>query len=128
MAFKILFVDDEPQFERLIKQRLRQYIKKGSFELTFANNGLDALDIVSNQSDLDLIITDLNMPHMDGFAFLERMKKLLPQKKVVVLSAYFDPSSKKRAYDLGVVEFVTKPINFTDLIRCIKANCTNIPC
>lgn len=113
--FKVLFVDDEPDLEPLIRMRLRAQVKSGLIELTFAENGKDALEKLHLYPDIQIVFTDLNMPKMDGHMLLANMDELQRVVKSVVVSAYGDMSSIRSAMNEGAFDFLTKPINFQDL-------------
>lgn len=112
---KILFVDDEVDLEPLILQRFRRQIREGVYELFFAHNGLEALDVLKEHPDIDLIISDINMPQMDGLALLENVQLKYPGVKSVVVSAYGDMENIRTAMNRGAFDFVTKPVDFGDL-------------
>lgn len=115
MTAKILVVDDEPQFERLLRQRLRTGIRERRYDLTFAQNGLEALEILAADPQFDIILSDINMPKMDGLTLLGKIKESGKQIRAVMVSAYGDMSNIRMAMNLGAYDFVTKPINFEDL-------------
>ena len=87
---KILVVDDEPDLEVLIKQRFRKQIRDRQYEFLFAVNGSDALDKIRAYEDLDIVLSDINMPEMDGLTLLDKMGTLNPIIKAVIVSAYGD--------------------------------------
>ncbi len=120
MPIRILFVDDEPQFQRLIQQRFRRELRNGIYEFLFAENGQIALNIIDQDPELDLVLTDINMPVMDGLTFLERLKATGSMLKTVVVSAYGDISNIRKAMNAGAFDFITKPIDFSDLRTTIK--------
>lgn len=120
MPAKILVVDDEPQFERLILQRFRKQIRKEDYAFTFAMNGRQALDIINQDEEIDMVLTDINMPEMDGLTFIQRMKEDRPLLKAVIVSAYGDMQNIRTAMNLGAFDFVTKPIEFGDLETTIQ--------
>ena len=111
----ILVVDDELEIERLITQCFRAQITAQEFRFLFARNGLEALDRLNGPSQVDLVLADLNMPEMDGFALLKILPDLDPSLKAVVISAYGDMSNIRRAMNRGALDFLTKPIDFDDL-------------
>ena len=111
----ILVVDDELEIERLITQCFRAQITAQEFGFLFTHNGLEALNILKGPSPVDLVLADLNMPEMDGFALLETLPDLDPSLKAVVISAYGDISNIRRAMNRGALDFLTKPIDFDDL-------------
>ena len=115
MPTRILAVDDEPDFERLLLQRFRRKVKSGEYEFVFANNGNEAITKLQNDPDIQMVLTDINMPEMDGLTLLGRIKELRPLLKTVIISAYSDMSNIRKAMNLGAFDFVTKPIDFLDL-------------
>lgn len=121
---KILVVDDEPDLEVLIKQRFRKQIRDRQYEFLFAVNGIDALDKIRDSEDLDIVLSDINMPEMDGLTLLDRMGQMNPIIKAVIVSAYGDMDNIRVAMNRGAFDFITKPVNFEDLdltiIKTIK--------
>ncbi len=120
MVSKILVVDDEPQVERLILQRFRRQVRNKEYEFTFARNGKEALSLLSEQDDIEMVLSDLNMPEMDGLTFLSKLKEIKPDLKAVIVSAYGDMKNIREAMNLGAFDFLTKPIEFEDLTATIK--------
>lgn len=116
----ILVVDDELELERLIKQRLRKNIKAKEFELLFVRNGVEALQKIVTEPHIDMILTDINMPEMDGLTLLEKLLEINPQIKAVVVSAYGDMQNIRTAMNFGAFDFLIKPIDFQDLEITIK--------
>ncbi len=114
-ASKILVVDDEPDVAVLMKQRFRQQIRKGLFDFVFAGDGEAALEQLRLHPDIEIALTDINMPGMDGLTFLRRAGELNPLVKVVVVSAYSDMSNIREAMNRGAFDFLVKPIDFKDL-------------
>ncbi len=112
---KILVVDDEPDLEVLIKQRFRKQIRDRQYEFLFAVNGVDALDRIRDSEDLDIVLSDINMPEMDGLTLLDKMGQLNPILKAVIVSAYGDMDNIRVAMNRGAFDFITKPVNFEDL-------------
>ncbi|HSZ34758.1 MAG TPA: adenylate/guanylate cyclase domain-containing protein [Puia sp.] len=112
---KILVVDDEPDLEVLIKQRFRKQIRDKQYEFAFAINGLEALDKIRETEDLDVVLSDINMPEMDGLTLLDKIGPLNPIIKAVIVSAYGDMDNIRVAMNRGAFDFVTKPVNFEDL-------------
>ena len=112
---KILIVDDEPELSRLIKQRFRKRIQAQEFDFLFALNGVEALQHLQENCQIDLVLTDINMPQMDGLTLIGRLSEIDETLKAVVISAYGDISSIRRAMNQGAFDFLTKPINFQDL-------------
>lgn len=115
MPVKILVVDDEPQFERLILQRFRKKIRAEEFEFIFAYNGLEALEKLAQLPQVDIVLTDINMPQMDGLTFLSKLHETEISVKAVVISAYGDLGKIRVAMNRGAYDFVTKPVDFEDL-------------
>ena len=112
---RILVVDDEPDLERLVRQRMRREIRSGQFVMEFAQNGLEALAKLEEQDRFDMVLSDINMPKMDGLALLERIPNVDPDVRAVVVSAYGDMHNIRTAMNRGAFDFVTKPIDFGDL-------------
>ena len=112
---KILVVDDETDLEVLIKQKFRKQIRKHEYEFLFAFNGVDALEKLDQEPDVDLVLSDINMPEMDGLTLLSRIKEMNPLLKSVIVSAYGDMDNIRTAMNRGAFDFITKPINFEDL-------------
>jgi adenylate cyclase len=115
MMAKILVVDDEPDLEVLIKQRFRKQIRDRQYEFIFAVNGSDALLRIQESEDLDIVLSDINMPEMDGLTLLDKMGQLNPILKAVIVSAYGDMDNIRVAMNRGAFDFITKPVNFEDL-------------
>ncbi len=112
---KILVVDDEPDLEVLIKQKFRQKIRQNEYEFIFACNGLDALEKLKENADIDLILSDINMPEMDGLTLLSKLTEQNGLFKSVIVSAYGDMENIRIAMNRGAFDFITKPIDFKDL-------------
>lgn len=112
---KILLVDDESDIEILARQKFRKEISEGIFEILFVQNALDALVLLGKVPDIAVVISDLNMPGMDGLTFLDKLKTLNPVIKTIVVSAYGDIKTIRAAMNTGVFDFITKPVDFKDL-------------
>ncbi len=112
---KILVVDDEPDLEHLMRQRLRRDVRRGSLELVFAHDGVEALELLEVDRDIDMVLSDINMPRMDGLTLLEQIPQVDPNIRSVIVSAYGDMKNIRTAMNRGAFDFVTKPIDFTDL-------------
>jgi adenylate cyclase len=112
---KILVADDETDLEVLIKQKFRQKIREHQYEFIFAVNGTDALDKIQQNPDVDIVLSDINMPEMDGLTLLSRLGESNPLIKSVIVSAYGDMDNIRMAMNRGAFDFITKPINFEDL-------------
>ncbi|HEU4575894.1 MAG TPA: response regulator, partial [Chitinophagaceae bacterium] len=112
---KILVADDEVDLEILIKQKFRQKIREKQYEFVFAVNGKDALSKLRDNPDVDLVLSDINMPEMDGLTLLSKLNEQNPLIKAVIVSAYGDMENIRTAMNRGAFDFLTKPINFDDL-------------
>ena len=112
---KILVVDDETDLEVLIKQKFRKQIRSNEYEFVFAYNGREALEKLGTEPEVDLVLSDINMPEMDGLTLLSRINELNPLLKSVIVSAYGDMDNIRTAMNRGAFDFITKPINFEDL-------------
>lgn len=115
MTAKILVIDDEPLLEYLILQLFRHQIRTQEFEFYFAINGVQALDKLQSDGSFDLVLTDINMPEMDGLTLLENLPAIDPTLKAIVVSAYGDMANIRTAMNRGAFDFLTKPIDFDDL-------------
>ncbi len=112
---KILVVDDEPDLEHLMRQRMRRDMRAGRFELLFAHNGVEALAMLEGDRDIDLVLSDINMPEMDGLTLLDQIPTVDPNIRAIIVSAYGDMQNIRTAMNRGAFDFVTKPIDFNDL-------------
>ncbi len=115
MPSKILVVDDEPDLELLIRQKFRKRIRAKEFDFVFAGDGVEALERLANDDAIDIVLTDINMPRMDGLTLLDNIGALDRLLKVVIVSAYGDMDNIRTAMNRGAFDFITKPIDFTDL-------------
>lgn len=111
----ILVVDDEADLEVLIKQKFRKKIRQKEYEFLFAENGVAALQQITNHPEIDIVLSDINMPEMDGLTLLTKLNELSPLIKSVIVSAYGDMDNIRTAMNRGAFDFITKPINFEDL-------------
>jgi CheY-like chemotaxis protein len=112
---KVLVIDDEQDVVGLIQQRFRRQISAGAFTFLFAEDGLAGLAQLQNHPDIDVVLSDINMPKMDGLTFLGRIGEVNPIVKVIVMSAYGDMTNIRTAMNRGAFDFLTKPLNFKDL-------------
>lgn len=112
---KILFVDDEPDLVPLIRQKFRSQVRDGNLALVFASDGVEALEHLENDPDIEVVVTDLNMPRMDGLTLLGRLGDLDRRTKSVVVTAYGDMENIRTAMNRGAFDFLTKPIDMSDL-------------
>ena len=115
MMAKILVVDDETDLEVLIKQKFRKEIRQKEYEFLFAINGRDALEKLLLEPEVDIVLSDINMPEMDGLTLLSKLNELSPLIQSVIVSAYGDMENIRTAMNRGAFDFITKPINFEDL-------------
>lgn len=115
MPTKILVVDDEPDLEIMISQKFRKQVREKEMVFEFAANGTAALLKLEAQPDMHVILTDINMPEMDGLTLLGKVREQYPLIKTVIVSAYGDMSNIRSALNRGAFDFVTKPLDFTDL-------------
>ncbi|WP_296315100.1 adenylate/guanylate cyclase domain-containing protein [Winogradskyella sp. UBA3174] len=111
----ILVVDDEADLEVLIKQKFRKKIRKNEYEFLFAENGVVALQKIAEHPEVDIVLSDINMPEMDGLTLLSELNIVSPLIKSVIVSAYGDMDNIRTAMNRGAFDFITKPINFEDL-------------
>ena len=123
---KILVVDDEPDLKPLVLQRMRREVRRGSYEFYFAEDGIDAIGVLSEVRDIDMVITDINMPRMDGLTLLQRIPDINPNTRSIVVSAYGDMSNIRTAMNRGAFDFVTKPLDFSDLRVTIDRTLRNL--
>ncbi len=114
MAFKILIVDDEPDLELLVTQRFRRRNRDNGFDFEFARNGEQALEKLNSDESIDIVMSDINMPVMDGLTLLSRLRELDRLLRIVIVSAYGDMKNIRIAMNRGAYDFLTKPIDFED--------------
>jgi adenylate cyclase len=119
-AWKILVVDDEPDLELLITQRFRREIRGGEFAFQFARDGQQALQVLGADAEIGLVLSDINMPVMDGLTLLSELAKLPTLLRTVIVSAYGDMANIRTAMNRGAFDFITKPIDMTDLEVTIR--------
>ena len=108
-------VDDEPDVEPLILQRMRRAIRAGRYEFVFAQNGVEALQRLNEDQSIDMVVSDINMPQMDGLTLLAQIPDVNPNIRSVIISAYGDMKNIRTAMNRGAFDFVTKPLDFEDL-------------
>jgi len=124
--YRILVVDDEPDLEPLVLQRMRRSIRSGRYQFVFARNGVEALQKLGQDEDIDMVLSDINMPQMDGLALLEHIPDVAPDTRSVIISAYGDMKNIRAAMNRGAFDFVTKPVDFDDLRVTIERTLTNL--
>jgi adenylate cyclase len=115
MTARILVVDDEPDLEGLLIQKFRHQIREGKVEFLFARDGVEALAILEANCDVDMVVTDINMPRMDGLSLLQKLQEKEEKLSTIVVSAYGDMANIRTAMNRGAFDFLTKPIDFADL-------------
>ena len=125
-AYRILVVDDEPDLEPLMLQRMRRDIRSGRYKFVFAQNGVEALEKLRQENDIDMVLSDINMPQMDGLTLLEQIPKVDPNIRSVIISAYGDMKNIRAAMNRGAFDFVTKPVDFEDLQVTIDRTLRNM--
>ena len=125
-GYRILVVDDEPDLEPLMLQRMRRDIRAGRYQFVFAQNGVEALEKLREDHDIDMVLSDINMPQMDGLTLLEQIPKVDPNIRSVIISAYGDMKNIRTAMNRGAFDFVTKPVDFEDLQVTIDRTLRNM--
>jgi class 3 adenylate cyclase len=115
MTATILVVDDEPDLEALVLQKFRKQIRDGVVSFIFAHDGLEALQSIELHPTVDMVLSDINMPRMDGLSLLQKLQEAEDKKSTVIVSAYGDMSNIRTAMNRGAFDFLTKPIDFGDL-------------
>ena len=119
---KVLVVDDEPDVEPMFRQQMRREVRAGLYEFLFAQSGRHALEVLAEHPDVRLVITDLNMPEMNGWELLDALGEEWPEMPSVVVSAYGDEANMRRAEESGARGFVVKPVNFTEMRETVAAS------
>src|SRR5271170_3807511 len=112
---KILAVDDEADFELLIRQRFRRQIRSQEFTFRFAHHGEEALTVLDEEPDIELLLLDINMPVMDGLTLLAELRERQSDVRAIIVSAYGDMTNLRTAMNRGAFDFVTKPVDLNDL-------------
>ena len=125
MSVSILIVDDEPDVAELFRQRFRREVRQGDYVLHFAASGETALKQLAGEirPELIVILSDINMPGMDGLTLLGEVKRRFPALPVMMITAYGDDERRRRADDLGAADFLSKPVDFARL----KAQLRQLP-
>ena len=115
MTATILVVDDEPDLEALVLQKFRRQIREGTVNFMFAHDGIEALATIEAQPHVDMVVSDINMPRMDGLSLLAKLQEADDKRSTIIVSAYGDMSNIRTAMNRGAFDFLTKPIDFADL-------------
>src|ERR1700749_3046052 len=115
MTATILVVDDEPDLEALVLQKFRRQIRDGAVQFMFAHDGIEALQSIEDHPHVDMVVSDINMPRMDGLSLLQKLQEAEDKKSTIIVSAYGDMSNIRTAMNRGAFDFLTKPIDFGDL-------------
>jgi adenylate cyclase len=115
MSARILVVDDEPDLEALLVQKFRRQIREGTVDFLFAQNGVEALAVLAQNRDIDMVVADINMPRMDGLTLLAKLQEAEDKLSTIIVSAYSDMTNIRTAMNRGAFDFLTKPIDFPDL-------------
>ncbi|HOP14224.1 adenylate/guanylate cyclase domain-containing protein [Lentimicrobium sp.] len=123
---KILVVDDEPDLEMLIRQKFRKKIREGEYDFVFAGNGRHALEQLEQHPDVEIVLSDINMPEMDGLTLLSKLNDQHVLLKAVIVSAYGDMENIRMAMNRGAFDFVTKPVDFYDLELTIEKTLSHV--
>ncbi|RWO84852.1 MAG: adenylate/guanylate cyclase domain-containing response regulator [Mesorhizobium sp.] len=115
MTALILVVDDEPDLEPLVLQKFRHQIRDGAVSFIFARDGVEALDLIAANPDIEMVVTDINMPRMDGLSLLAKLQDAEERLSTIIVSAYGDMANIRTAMNRGAFDFLMKPIDFADL-------------
>jgi adenylate cyclase len=126
MTAKILVVDDEPDLEDLIRQKFRRQIGDGSIAFGFARDGVEALKVLAEAPDFDMVVSDINMPRMDGLALLAKLQEGAAGFSTVIVSAYGDMANIRTAMNRGAFDFLTKPIDFADFEATVRKTIAHV--
>ena len=120
MTATVLVVDDEPDLEALVLQKFRRQIRDGVVQFIFAHDGIEALQSIEDYPHVDMVVSDINMPRMDGLSLLQKLQEADEKKSTIIVSAYGDMSNIRTAMNRGAFDFLTKPIDFGDLEMTIE--------
>ena len=117
MSVSILVVDDEPDVAELFRQRFRRETRQGTYVIHYAGSGTEALDRLQGEIEPTLVavLSDINMPGMDGLQLLAEIRRRFPDLPVMMVTAYGDDERRRRAAEYGAAEFITKPVDFDQL-------------
>jgi two-component system, response regulator, stage 0 sporulation protein F len=125
MSVSILVVDDETDVATLFRQHFRHEVRQGQYVLHFANSAAEALQKLERgiEPQLNVILSDINMPGMDGLSLLREIRRQWPDLPVMMVTAYGDEDRRQRANDFGAADFITKPVDF----GCLKQQLQHLP-
>jgi two-component system, response regulator, stage 0 sporulation protein F len=125
MSVSVLIVDDEPDVAELFRQRFRRETRQGTYVLHYATSGAEALDRLAGEIEpaLVAVLSDINMPGMDGLQLLGEIKQRFPDLPVMMVTAYGDDERRRQAAEYGAAEFLTKPVDF----EYLKAQLRQLP-
>src|SRR5271167_2295046 len=126
MNAQILVVDDEPDLEALILQKFRHQIRDGSLSFFFARDGVEALSALKTKGSIDLVVTDINMPRMDGLTLLQKLQESEEKVSTIIVSAYGDMANIRTAMNRGAFDFLTKPIDFADFETTVRKTIAHV--
>lgn len=126
MTAHILVVDDEADLETLILQKFRREIRSGDIEFHFARDGIEALSVIDQNSQIEMVVSDINMPRMDGLTLLDKLQQSKEELSTVIVSAYGDMANIRTAMNRGAFDFLTKPIDFSDFESTISKTLRHI--
>ena len=126
MTATILVVDDEPDLETLVLQKFRRQIREGAMAFVFAHDGIEALASIEQHPHVDMVVSDINMPRMDGLSLLAKLQEHEDKKSTIIVSAYGDMSNIRTAMNRGAFDFLTKPIDFDDLEITINKTISHV--
>ncbi|MFD1141163.1 response regulator [Larkinella insperata] len=120
MTIKILLADDEEDLETLFRQQFRQQIQSKTYEFLFAHDGHQALAMLEQQPDIAVLLSDINMPGIDGLTLLTKVPHVNPVLRTIIVTAYGDMLNIRTAMNEGAFDFLTKPIKFSDLKKTLE--------
>ena len=126
MSYHVLIVDDESEVPEIFRQHLRRDVRQGLYRLSFAASGNEALALIDVDPDVDLVVTDINMPGMDGLSLLRALKQKEKDLHTLVLSAYGDMGNIRTAMNLGAFDFLVKPMDFDDMRQTMTRSLTDL--
>ena len=121
MTATILVVDDEPDLEALVLQKFRRQIREGTVAFVFAHDGIEALQSIEAHPHVDMVVSDINMPGMSGLEMLPKVRAERPDVPVIMITAYGDAETRRKAIERGAVGLLTKPLDFALLRHEIDA-------